>query len=125
MLNELKRIKEKLNQLIEEVEILEKSLSNDELIVGRNDFKKIKHKSKINSYLHKFEYVNGIFFILPSSGSNNYEISVYNKLMTGELDRIILVKKKTPYEDKGDLINYELEEWHQTKLREIYRETID
>lgn len=49
MLEQLKEIKEKLNQLIQEVEQLENSIHGEEIIIEKKDFKFIKRLGTRNN----------------------------------------------------------------------------
>jgi hypothetical protein len=76
----------------------------------------------LNSYLHAFEYTHGIFFTLSNSSSYPYEFSHYSKLMSGELERLILIKLEKEYTTNDIVINYKLEPAEKTRLFDLYVE---
>ncbi|MEB2786504.1 hypothetical protein [Algoriphagus persicinus] len=123
MLNELKEIKEKLNQLILEVERLENEIHGEEIIIETKDFKYLKKIGATDSS-HVFEYLEGVIFTLPaSSRTSPYKFSIFEKLYNKELDRIILLKRDTPFRGKnGYTITHNIEDEVGTKMRENYRE---
>lgn len=90
----------------------------DVIVIKKEDFANLRWVKKINSYVHLFEYKNSIRFTLPESGNSyRYQVSFYNKIMDGTIEEIILNK----IENKSDSeVNYKLEDWHKTKLRELY-----
>lgn len=126
MLYELKEIKEKLNQLILEVERLESSVHGEELIIEKLDFKYIKQIGKMNSYRYVFEYLDGVFFELPntpgSSNSYHYHFSIFKGLLSRDLDRLVLIKREKEYSHNGFLITHEVEDSLNAKLRKNYRD---
>ncbi|MCH6198561.1 hypothetical protein MMU07_03145 [Aquiflexum sp. LQ15W] len=134
MLEQLKEIKEKLNQLIQEVEQLENSIHGEEIIIERKDFKFIKRVSRIaDSDSHLFRYLNGVFFrlygISPSillgeslSLELKYEYSIFKALQENRLQKIVLLKLKEPVTTKnGSIITHKIEQEIDSKLRENYR----
>lgn len=126
MLEQLKHIKEKLNLLILEVEKIEKAIHGEETILERKDFKFIKRKGTYTEYnitRHVFEFFEGIVFSLPDDKSNSYLNTIFNNLINGTLERIILKRRIVPYNTKnGFLITHNVEQEVDTKLREAYRE---
>ena len=96
------------------------STRQDVIIINKEDFDKIKHLGKINSYIHLFEFNNEILFTLPNSDSYPYANSHFVKLFSGELERIILNKLENPWKENNLFVNYELESEHKTKLRNLY-----
>lgn len=125
MVNDLKEIRDRLNLLVQEVERLESFLSQGELIIEKNDFKYLKEKGKLNSYRHVFEFLNGVFFELPdtpgSSNTYSYEFSIYKGLLSGDLEKLVLLKLEKEYTHEGFLITHKVEDRVNAKLREKYR----
>lgn len=108
------------NKLDEIGKILDNlSVKHDEVIIIKNeDFAYLKWVKKMNSYVHLFEYKNSIRFTLPDSGNSyRYQVNFYNKIMDGSIKEIILNKMDN---DSDSEVNYKLEDWHKTKLRELY-----
>jgi hypothetical protein len=117
-LNEIKILSEKLATAIGEYF---KETERDRIIVRKDEFHNIKHLGKLNSYRHVFEFYNGILFTLADSGdSYAYEKIHFTKLLSGELDRLILIKKNVPFKADEYWINYELEPIEKTKLFDSY-----
>ena len=114
----LTELKKQLSSMIEIIDNFQSPL--DEIIViNKDDLVNLKYIGKSNSYRHIFEFRNSIRFCLPDSGSTyQYEVSHYKKIMDGSIERIILNKLENANEDSE--INYKLEEWHKTKLRDLY-----
>jgi hypothetical protein len=95
------------------------SLNQERVVIEKQSFHKIKHIYKLNSYIHLFEYDQIILFTLTDSGYP-YKTMHYKKLMSGELDRIVLNKLDKPYTSDGYNINYELEPIEKTTLFDRY-----
>jgi hypothetical protein len=121
-----------MNEKLLEVKILSERLTKvineyfdfvelERVIVKKEQFYKIRHLGKLNLYFHVFDYCNGMLFTLPDSKySNDYETLIYSKLMSGELEQLVINKKKTPINFSGYKINYELEPIESTKLFNLY-----
>jgi len=125
MLEQLKEIKEKLNQLIQEVEKFENSIHAEEIIIERKDFKFIKRigtgGSGYDSW-HIFEFKNGVFFDLHDFEKDEYQYNTLKGLLDGTLERIILIKRKYPLKYKsGKIATHKLEEKYDTLLRDTYK----
>ena len=127
MLEQLKEIKEKLNLLIQEVENLENSILGEEIIIERKDFDKLKRVGTRGEWWQVFQFFNGAVFELNGEyGSSmeiyKYEYSIFKALIEGNLERIILIKRKEEIKTKeGFIITYVLEQEVDTKLRDTYR----
>ncbi len=121
-----------MNEKLKEVKTLSEHLTNaineyfasidiERVVINKEQFHNIRHLGKLNSYVHVFDYNNGMIFTLPDSGNSYaYEKMHYVKLMSGELEQIVLNKKKTPFISDGYKINYELEPLEKTKLFNLY-----
>lgn len=122
MVNEkLILIKDLAGQLANAIEEYISSIDPDRVVIEKMEFDKIRHIGMLNSYLHVFDYNNGIVFSLPDSGdSYAYQRMHYNKLMSGELQRLVLNKRKEVYKSVDYIINYELEPLPKTKLYNLY-----
>lgn len=124
----LLQLRKELNALVEIIDNYQPVL-DEIIIIKKEDLIHLKWKKKLNSYINLFEYKNTIRFTLPDSGSYPYEIGFYQKIMDGSLERLILNKLiNTSTEELSndtDRVNYKLEEWQKTKLRDNYNnETI-
>jgi len=126
MLEQLKEIKEKLNELIQEVERLENSIHGEEIILEKKDFDKLKRIGTRGKW-QVFQFFNGPVFELKSETGNEhdyyrYEFSIYRALLEGSLDRIILLKRNTEFKtNEGYIITHDIEKEVDTKLRDTYR----
>ena len=121
-----------MNEKLKEVKTLSEQLTNaineyfasidiERVVINKEQFHNIRHLGKLNSYVHVFDYGNGMIFTLPDSGNSYaYEKMHYNKLMSGELDQLVLNKKKTSFNFDNYEINYELEPIEKTKLFNLY-----
>ncbi len=119
MLEQLKEIKEKLNQLIQEVERLENAVLSDEVILEKKDFKFIKRfGTRYNkNELHVFQYSESIFFQLYGLEGSliddyKYENLIFKSLI--EMEKIIVT-------NDGYTLTHFLEKELDTKLRDAYR----
>jgi hypothetical protein len=126
----LLQLRKELNALIEVIDNYQPAL-DEVIIIKKEDLKHLKWKKKLNSYINLFEYKNSIRFTLPDSGSYPYQIGFYNRIMDGTLERLIL--NKIIYNNSSDEIsndtnsyqvNYKLEEWQKTKLRDNFNNDI-
>jgi hypothetical protein len=128
MLEQLKEIKEKLNLLIQEVENLENSIHGEEIIIERKDFDKLKRVGTRGKW-QVFQFFNGAVFELNGEDGGSmeiykYEYSIFKALIEGNLERIILIKRKEEIKTKeGFIITYDLEQEVDTKIRDAYRGT--
>jgi hypothetical protein len=130
MLEQLKEIKEKLNDLIQEVERLENSIHGEKIIHEKKDFKFIKRLGTRNNPPRQvFQYLNQVIFQLHSSenaySASKYETSIFNKLIDGTLERLILLKKASSLTNDGFTISHQVEEELDTKLRDAYRKNLE
>lgn len=114
----LTELKKQLSSMIEIIDNYKMPIE-DAIIISKDDLTDLKYIKKLNSYLHLFEYKKSIRFQLPDSGNSyQYEVSHYKKIMDGSIERIILNKIESSNEDSET--NYKLEDWHKTKLRDLY-----
>lgn len=114
----IKQLRAKLDEMNLLLNDLQPIFEND-IIITKSDLSHLKWLRKTNSYIHLFEYKNSIRFKLASSGeSYQYQVNFYNNIMNGTIDRIIL--NKIERDDDPDEVNYKLEEWHKTRLRDLY-----
>jgi hypothetical protein len=127
MLEQLKEIKEKLNLLIEQVEHLENSIHEEEIIIEKKDFKLLKRLGNRDAF-QVFQFTEGVIFQILGKDATGlsdhyiYQYSIFKALLEGKLERIILLKRKTTLQTKeGDLITHEIENEVDTKLRDNYR----
>ena len=58
----------------------------------------------LNSYIHVFEYKEGIKFTLRVSPSYSYDYKIYQDFTNGSLDLLIL-NKQDEYKNGGQIIN--------------------
>ena len=118
MENLLLKLREHLNIMIEIIDNYIPS-HDDVVVLKKEDMKHLKFISK--SYdRNLFEYNNSIRFILEVKSYLPYEKSFYDRIMNGSIERIILNKLDKEHLIDGNLINYKLEEWEKTKLRDNY-----
>lgn len=122
----LQKLRNELNALILVIDNYQ-PIVDEVIIINKEDLKYLKWKKKLNSYINVFEYKNTIRFTLPDSGSYPYEIRFYNKIMDGSLERLILNRvvndsnsENLTADSISNIINYKLEEWQKTKLRDNY-----
>lgn len=114
----LNQLRMHLNSMLEIIDKYKEPV-DEVVIIRKNDMAELKHLRKINSYLHIFEFRKSIRFYLPDSGNSyQYEASFYKKIFDGTIERIILNKLENSNENSE--VNYKLEEWHKTKLRDLY-----
>jgi hypothetical protein len=114
----LLKLRENLNSMIE---IIDKYMpsQDDVIIIKKEDMKYLNFLGK--SYDRNiFEYSNSIRFVLEVKSYLPYEKSFYDRIMNGTIERIILNKLNKEILIDGVLINYKLEEWEKTKLRDNY-----
>ena len=114
----LLKLKENLSSMIE---IIDKYIpsQDDVIIIKKEDMKYLSFLGK--SYDRNiFEYSNSIRFVLEVKSYLPYEKSFYDRIMNGTIERIILNKLNKEIQIDGVLINYKLEEWEKTKLRDNY-----
>lgn len=111
-------LRAKLNEINVLLNDLHPIIEND-IIITKSDLRHLKWLRKTNSYIHLFEYKNSVRFKLASSGdSYGYQVNFYNNIMNGTIDRIIL--NKIEGNSDADGVNYKLEEWQKTRLRDLY-----
>lgn len=116
--NVLLKLREHLNIMIEIIDNYIPS-QDDVVVLKKEDMKNLKFLSK--SYdRNLFEYNNSIRFILEVKSYLPYERSFYDRIMNGSIERIILNKLNKEHLIDGNLINYKLEEWEKTVLRDNY-----
>ncbi len=114
----LLKLRENLSSMIE---IIDKYIpsQDDVIIIKKEDMKYLTFLGK--SYDRNiFEYSNSIRFVLEVKSYLPYEKSFYDRIMNGTIERIILNKLNKEIQIDGVLINYKLEEWEKTKLRDNY-----
>ena len=121
MNEKLKEVKNLSEQLANAINEYFASIDMDRVVIKKEQFHNIRHLGKLNSYVHVFDYNNGMIFTLPDSGNSYaYEKMHYVKLMSGELEQLVLNKKTTPFISDGYKINYELEPLEKSKLFNLY-----
>jgi hypothetical protein len=127
MLEQLKEIKEKLNLLIEQVEHLENSIHEEEIIIEKKDFKFLKRLGNRDAF-QVFQFTEGVVFQILGKDATGlsdhyiYQYSIFKALLEDKLERIILLKRKKELQTKeGYLITHEIENEVDTKLRDNYR----
>jgi hypothetical protein len=113
------KLRQQLVSMIEEIDNYNIP-KDDTLFIKKEDLKWIKYLGKLNSYINVFEYKQEAVFTLRVSSSYPYDYEVYNKLMDGTLEILILNKREEEYQDSGHRINYNLEEKNNTILRNLY-----
>jgi hypothetical protein len=113
------KLRQQLVSMIEEIDNYNIPL-DDTIFIKKEDLKWIKYLGKLNSYINVFEYKQEVIFTLRVSTSYPYDYEVYNKLMDGTLEILILNKREEEYLDSGHLINYTLEDKKNTILRDLY-----
>jgi hypothetical protein len=129
MLEQLKEIKEKLNLLIEQVEQLENSIHEEEIIIEKKDFKFLKRIGDSGYSSTVFQFSKEVVFLIRSDNAGltlnsdaQYQYSIFKGLLDDELDRIILLKRKVNLRtSEGFLITHNVENEIDTKLRDNYR----
>lgn len=126
MIEILQQLRKELSALVEIIDNYQPVL-DEVIIIKKEDLKHLKWKKKLNSYINLFEYKNSIRFTLPDSGSYPYEIGFYQKIIDGSLERLILNKiinntnsEEINSDTNSERVNYKLEEWQKTKLRDNY-----
>jgi hypothetical protein len=120
MENLLKNLRDHLSAMIEEIDAYT-HYEDQDIIIKSKEFKHLRHRGKLNSYVNVFEYKDGIKFTLRVSQSYGYDYKIYQGLMDGSLDMLILNKRTEDHETDGHIINYTLEPYVDTKLRNLYR----
>jgi hypothetical protein len=117
-LKEIQFLSDQLSKAISEYLTL---IETDRIVIVKSQFHNIKLLGKLNSYVHVFDYCNGLVFTLPDSGNSyQYEKMHFLKLMSGELEQIVLNKKNPPVNQDKYIINYELEPAEKTRLFNLY-----
>jgi len=115
-------------QLISMIDVIDNYIPSQEdvIFINKEDMKHLKWVKKSDFDRNLFEYKKTIKFTLTtnSHGSWDYQRLVYNQIMKGSIEKIVLVRLTTETHIEthmGDIpINYKLEEWEQTKLRDLY-----
>lgn len=105
------------------MENLENSIHGEEIIIERKDFKLLK-RIGYSQGAYVFEYFGGITFFLSHKEDNSYQYSIFKALLDGNLERIILLKRKEKYQTKeGFFVTHIIEQEVDTKIRDAYRGT--
>jgi hypothetical protein len=121
MNNDLSKIKEQLEKLLDSINDYLAGNAKNEIVIYKDEFHKIRHLGLIsNSDVNVFDFNNGVIFTLYNSDSFPYQKLHFKKLVSGELDRIILRKRDSIWEKQGWSITYSLESEVETKLRDTY-----
>lgn len=121
MSTELLKIKDQLESLLISINDFLLENSKNEIIIHKDEFHKIRHLGIISSSsINIFDFSDGKIFALQNDHSSPYHQIHYQKLMSGDLDRIILRKRDSIWEKQGWSINYSLESEVETKLRDTY-----
>lgn len=117
----LKNLREHLSAMIEEIDNYTQADSDTIIIIRKEDFKYLKHERRAtyNYKFHVFSYKNEFYFRLYMN--EVYKQSLYEKIMKGELDSLILIKLEKEYTYSGFQIQYEIETEENTLLRKAYR----
>ena len=119
----LLKLREQLLAIVEEIDNFNISL-DDTISIRKEDFKWLKFLDNSNS-ANIFEYKEDIKFILHTDDYNPYENSIYNQLMNGTLEVLILEKRKGSgitykINNKSIQVNYKVQEQQNTLLRNLY-----
>lgn len=122
MSTELIKIKDQLESLLISINDFLSANSKNEIIIYKDEFHKIRHLGLVSKAFEVLGFENGVIFTLNnfSSFSVSYEQMHFQKLISGELDRIILRKRESIWDIDGFVINYQLESEIKTKLRDTY-----
>ena len=124
MNNNLIKIKAELENLLNTINDYLTESEKDEIVIFKEDFYKIRYlgeRTKVKG-VFIFDFINGAKFIL--NDYNPHMREHYEKLINGELQRIILRKKQQIIEIDSWHINYELEDKIETILRDTYQKPI-
>ena len=121
MSNELIKIKEQLEILLISINDFLSANSKNEILLYKEEFHNIRHLGLIPyTAVNVFEFNQGIIFTLDNSDSSPYQQMHFRKLLSGELDSIILRKRDSVWVKQGWSITYSLESEVETKLRNTY-----
>lgn len=112
-------IKEQLDHLTKSINEYLESTAQEEIIIKPENFQKIKYLGITNHGVRVFDYDNGSIFILSST--HVYQNDKYEKLLSGNLEKLIIRKIDVPEVWGKWSVNYVLESEVETKLRELYR----
>jgi hypothetical protein len=118
------KIKAELENLLNTINDYLTESEKDEIVIFKEDFYKIRYlgeRTKVKG-VFIFDFNNGAKFIL--NDYNPHMREHYEKLINGELQRIILRKKQQIIEIDSWHINYELEDKIETILRDTYQKPI-
>jgi hypothetical protein len=95
------------------------SSKEDRIIIYKDNFNNLNYLPRIVGYnLAIFNYDNRCLFFFAEQ--NNYHKELYDKLLDGALDRLIIKKREVVLELKGSHFNYEIEPLERTKLYDLY-----
>jgi hypothetical protein len=122
MNNLLINLREQLISIIETIDLHMPKLE-DVIIISKNDMKDLKWIKKNDYDRNLFEYKGCIRFTLSSKGGGGNlsdQKIIYDKIMDGTIELIVLEKLRAETDMSGIIINYRVEEWQKTKMRENY-----
>jgi hypothetical protein len=122
MNNLLIKLREQLVSIIETIDTHMPKL-DDVIIISKGDMKDVKWIKKNDYDRNLFEYKGCIRFTLSSKGGGGNlsdQKIIYDKIMDGTIERIVLEKLRAETDMSGILINYRVEDWQKTKLRDNY-----
>ena len=91
MTEKLSEINKQLETLTALINEYQESFLQERVIITKDDFHKIDHLGNIYEKRF-FNYRNGMVFILYGN-SDTYSGNIYKKLMSGELEQLILNRK--------------------------------
>jgi hypothetical protein len=118
------RLKKQLKSMLETIEN-HIELPSDEIMIRKEDLKYLhwRGNSRYGIKTHVFEYKFDVKFRLYEA--NSYQGSIYEKIMDGSIDRIILNKIQSNAKIDLDNVTHNLEDENETKLRDLYRPIIN
>jgi hypothetical protein len=117
----LLKLRDQLSSMIDVIDNYVPS-QEDVISISKEDMKHLKWVKKNGHDVNLFEYKKTIKFTLTTNGGGywDYQRLVYNQIMNGSIEKIVLVKLTAESDMGGIPINYKLEEWEQTQLRDLY-----
>jgi hypothetical protein len=127
MNNLLIKLREQLVLLIETIDTHMPKL-DDVIIISKADMKDVKWIKKNDYDRNLFEYQGCIRFTLSSKGGGGNlsdQKIIYDKIMDGTIERIVLEKLRAETDMSGIIINYRVEDWQKTKLRDNFGNSLN
>jgi hypothetical protein len=113
----LLQLRDHLNSMLKIIENYQIP-DDDIIIINKEDLKYLKWISELQPHVQLFEYKNNYKFTLRTISTCVREFEVYKKIIDGSIDKICLNKIDPINTDS--IVNYKLEPWIKTKLRENY-----